>query len=267
MTTQVKLDSLQEICERLVMGHGSARDELIQAAMPLAENWVKRTIRKFPSAKRLQDDLTSEAYLSLVGLSEGLHRKSDFDVTKIKSYLNTGIKNALNKLLDNEALVGPSSETLRLERSGGESKAAVEFLCDPETLDALPDHHGGNDVIDAQEEIDACCEYNAADDVDPEIEEEVQRAKERGLSHEEIVTETGVDHSTVLRALIPTERRVINLRIQGPRVTFKRPSVTPRTFASFEEIAKCLDASKSTVERLFKNVVQRLIERNKEDLE
>jgi RNA polymerase sigma factor (sigma-70 family) len=127
---------LQPIYERLSAGDTAARNELIEAAMPLAETLARRLAERM-RAKSHVDDILGDAYSAVVEIVDSLRGKT-LD-GRVGSYLARGIIKALRESIGNTPMMGPAYHGKRRVKAASNDKCA--YCGEPESAEIHEIHY------------------------------------------------------------------------------------------------------------------------------
>jgi hypothetical protein len=173
---------------RTLAGRAST-NQLIEDAMYLADAAVASTIRKFPPAARLADDLRSAAYVAITEASQEL----SVDPAKVVIYLATAARHGVQETIAGEDLTPPrrQREGIEPQRFESLSDAAAAKLTAPEDQSAL--------LLD--DILLGCC----IDDLDRSI----VRLRAAGHTDAEVAASIGLSESAVRNRRKAIEARFV----------------------------------------------------------
>jgi hypothetical protein len=100
------------LCQRLLAGDTSAREEMILANMDLVQQKVGRFLQEFPRYQYLADDLLSEGYLGLVQAVDRI-AKGQLRNDRPTAFLSLYIHEAFATCINNEQLIQVPARTRR----------------------------------------------------------------------------------------------------------------------------------------------------------
>jgi DNA-directed RNA polymerase specialized sigma24 family protein len=181
-------NKLETIYERLIAGDELARNELIEAAVPL----VKAIAKAKAYRESDRDDCEGEALLAVVECIKRLPRKPRVDIRRcIMGEARHAVFDALREL----PVVGPCARTLRSQ--GGDCKplkvwSLLDDGNDGEPDDALPELETTLDVL-------GCCETDR--------ERELVRLRAEGKTFQQAAASVGVTHPTAIADIRRVEAR------------------------------------------------------------
>ncbi len=152
MNTTTTREANDHLYQRVRAGDKSARNEMIEANMPLVTFKVEACLGCFPHLAYLRDDLLGEGNLHLVKAVDDMMAESVGNPT---GYISVAIQMALGRFIDSELY--SSDRTARRNRRNGDESQLLHKVAESDSIIGQLEYDPRKEA-DLLELIVGCCE-------------------------------------------------------------------------------------------------------------
>lgn len=199
LTNKITQSSDRERNERLyprvMAGDEKAREEMIEANMPLVIVKVNSFLCRHSQFEHLRDDLHSAGFVGLVQAVNKMAEHVDPPIANPTGYISVAITHEIGRLVAKEENRG-FARVPKADKEAGKIPFVTNSL--PESL-VDPKQQAAQEVIEMRDLLESCCE---SDD-----ERTILRMREKGHSDREIADAIGLKHTTTYLLRLELEER------------------------------------------------------------